>query len=481
MPPSITIVIPALNEAELLPRCLASIMPSARAIGARVLVIDNNSTDATAAIARQAGAEVIPEPQPGVVYALQRGLSAATTEIVAFTDADTVVETGWIAAIQESFRSADVVAVTGPILFERMGFLSLSRWLYRHLLFGCNMAIRRVAGLAAGGFNDQFNLACDVALGWELKRRGRIIYDARVRVTTSSRRFQARPLSTATSYLLNHFWMVMFHRPLFWHFTPIRRSKAELDRQATRRLWLVGSTLFLATLLYLSLWPTSSVFGSIDVRGHTKAKIIALTFDDGPNGAATRSIVDILKAKNVPATFFEVGRSVAADPATTKYVAERGFTIGNHSWDHSFDLPFDSPKNIHQELVKTNDLIKSLTGQQPIYFRPPHGFRSPQLLYEAGQQHLTIVDWSVDPQDYLTGNSQTIINRVTSHVRPGRIILMHDGLQDGPRVAQLKNRRGTITALPIMIDRLRNKGYKFVTLDQLLPPETDSSTKSDFF
>lgn len=84
-----------------------------------------------------------------------------------------------------------------------------------------------------------------------------------------------------------------------------------------------------------------------------------------------------------------------------------------------------------------------------------------------------ILNWSVDPQDYMTGNAQALIDRVTRRVRRGSIILMHDGLQDGPRVKQLKNRRGTITALPIMIDRLRNRGYTFVTLDQLFPRETE--------
>lgn len=474
MPLSITVVIPAYNEAELLPRCLAAVMPQARALGARVLVIDNNSTDQTTSLAKAAGAEVIHESRQGVVYAMQHGLQEATTDIVAFTDADTVVASGWLDAIKQSFQTPDVVAVTGPIRFERQRLLTWSRILYRRMLFGSNMAIRRSAGLAVGGFDRRYNLASDVAFGWAIKKHGRIVYQPRMSVTTSSRRFQAHPLRTPANYLANHLWMVLFHRPLLWHFSPIRRPKKELDRQATRRIWLAGSAMFIAALLYLSLWPSSSVFGQIDTHGHTRARVVALTFDDGPNGAATRAIVDTLVAKQVPATFFEVGRSVAADPNTSKYVADHAFTIGNHSWDHSFNLPYDSPKHIRRELVQTNGQILAATGLRPQYFRPPHGFRSPQLLFEAKRQHLEIIDWNVDPQDYMTQDVQTIINRVMRHIHPGSIVLLHDGLQDGFRVKQLIGRHGTITALPIMIDQLRQQGYTFVSLRQLLPPETET-------
>lgn len=471
MSPTVSIVIPAFNEEELLPRCLVALMPQARMIGAEVIVIDNNSTDRTATIARQAGAKVIHESQAGYVYAMQRGLREATGEIVAFTDADSVVAEDWLQTIITTFANeSQTVAITGHVRFEGLRVISSLRWFYRHLILGSNMAVRRRVGLAAGGFNDQYNLASDIAFGWALAKHGTIRYIPQLRISTSGRRFQAQPVKQATRYLLNHLWMMLFHRPLFWHFTSIRHTADELAKQTRRRTWGLGTTMFFLILAYLSAWPTSTALGQISVHARTKAKIIALTFDDGPNGQATRSIVDILVDKKVPATFFEVGRSVAADPNTAKYVSDHGFTIGNHSWDHSFRLPFMSDSRIERELADTSTEIIRVTGQRPTMFRPPHGLRSPQLLYETDRLGLRVIDWSIDPQDYLTGNSDLIWERVTRHAKPGRIILLHDGLQDGPRTVALHDRQATITALPRIIDTLQSDGYSFVSLDELLGP-----------
>jgi len=198
-----------------------------------------------------------------------------------------------------------------------------------------------------------------------------------------------------------------------------------------------------------------------------------LTFDDGPNGQATRQIVDILKSKNVPATFFEVGRSIAADPSTSAYVSNAGFPIENHSWDHSFSLPVMSPSHIRRELTQTSEEIRVVAHQQPTMFRPPHGLRSPQLLYEVEQQHLRVVNWNLDPEDYNTGDPATIINRVVNHVHHGSIILLHDGLQDGIHAVELHDRAGDIAALPELIDQVRAKGYTFVSLTKVLDLEPD--------
>ena len=451
-------------------------MPQARQYQATVLVIDNNSTDRTAEMAIKAGAQVINETRQGVVYALQRGLREAKTELVAFTDADTVVDQHWLATIIAALAPADVVAVTGPVRFARLRILSWTRWFYRHQLLGSNMAIRRAAGLAAGGFDERYNLASDIAFGWALKNRGRIVYVPPMSVTTSSRRFQAQPIRHVTRYILNHVWMLLFHEPLFWQFTNIRKSTAELDRQANRRFWIWSSALFILILAYLSWWPSSSVFGTISVRGRTHQRLVAMTFDDGPNGAATRQIADILVAKKVPATFFFIGRNVSADPATARYVAGRGFTLGNHGWDTSYELAYDLPKTIAGELAKTNATILAAAGQAPIYFRPPHGLRSPQLLLAARRQHLRPVDWSIDGRDAMTVNYQKIVNQVVAHARPGSIIMLRDGVPRPSASQNIKSRQPTITALPVIIDYLRQRGYTFVSLGQLLPPETPEPT-----
>ena len=464
----ITVIIPAFNEEELLPRCLAALVPQAAAHNATVLVVDNNSTDRTAEIAKAAGVCVIHEPKQGVVFALQRGFQEATTELVAFSDADTIIGPHWLATIEKTLVTPGTVAVTGPVRFERMRFLSSIRWFYRHQLLGSNMALRRADGVAVGGFNINYNLASDIAFGWALKERGRVAYAKDMSVTTSSRRFQAQPFQQASRFVLNHIWMLLFHEPLFWHFSNIRRSAIELNRQATVRFWLWTIAFVLIVIGYLSWWPSSSALGTITVRGNTKNHEIALTFDDGPNGEATRTIVDTLTQKHVPATFFVIGQNVKADPATTKYIADHGFVIGNHSWDTSYDLAYDTPNAIASFITQTSDAITSATGQTVTYFRPPHGIRSPQLVYEAKKQSLRIVDWTVDGHDAISISSSTIINRVVSHARSGSILMLRDGTPGATTTADVKSRQATIQALPTIIDQLRQRGYTFVPLSVLL-------------
>ena len=465
----ISIIIPAYNEAVLLPAALAAVMPQAVALEAEVIVIDNASSDNTSLVAAQAGAKVVHEPTRGYVHALQRGLHEATGDVVVITDADSRVQPGWLQTIYDTLLDPTIVSVTGPVRFQRMRWLTWWRAASPATLVGSNMAVRRTAALSIGGFDTRFNLAADVDFSYRLRGHGRMVYRRGMAVSTSARRFQASPLREGGRYVLNYLWMALFDRPLFWHFAPIRQDAAELARQERRHTALTVLLSMIIFLAYLFLWPYSSDFGQDVVRGQTKQKLVALTFDDGPNGQATRSIVNILSVQKVPATFFEVGRSVAADPATARYVANHGFTIGNHSWDHAISLPYFTPRHIRAELTQTSAAIVNATGQQPIYFRPPHGLRSPQLLYEASRLHLKVIDWSVDPQDYLHNNANIILRDVLSDVRPGSIVLLHDGLQDGPRAKTLLNRQALIAALPNIIIDLRQRGYTFVSLQKILP------------
>lgn len=203
-------------------------------------------------------------------------------------------------------------------------------------------------------------------------------------------------------------------------------------------------------------------------------QLITLTFDDGPNGLATRQIVDILVAKKVPATFFQVGRSVAADPATAKYVVDHGFAIGHHSWTHSYWLPFKRPMSLAKEFTMTTQAIQAASGADLQYFRPPHGWCSPGLLWTMARFNLQVMGWSIDPRDYFTGDAQKIIHRTLHQAADGGIVLLHDGLQDGPMKHRLAGRQGTIKALPTIIDGLRQKGFTLVSLEELLAKRPQS-------
>lgn len=468
MHPRLSIVIPAYNEEELLPACLFAIRRQVMHTETEIIVVDNGSTDGTAMVAGSFGVRVITEPQRGSVFAFRCGFGNARGEIIAMTDADTIPDTGWVASILRTFRDPKVIASTGPIRFDGARALTFLRRLLRHELWGANMAVRKSAYQAVGGFHPSINLNADVELGKKLKKLGTLIYCENQAVSTSGRRFQARPFREGFRYAANSLWLFMFHKPLFWHFPAIRYSDRQLYRFKRRRQFGLASVGLIIVTLYTFLSPTSTVFGQVVVRGGNDTKLVALTFDDGPNGKATRTIVDILTKENVPATFFELGDRIAADPVTAAYVADHHLVIENHSWSHSFRLPVDGPGSIKRELKKTSQAIVTATGVAPTLFRPPHGWRSPIMMYEAHKAGLRMIDWSVDSMDYLTNNPAVIISRVLRHVHAGSIVLLHDGVQDGPKAKTLQARTATIAALPTIISALRAQGYRFVTVPEML-------------
>ncbi|ALJ90917.1 glycosyltransferase family 2 protein [Thermus aquaticus] len=200
MKPRVSVVVPARNEEEFIGACLESILKQ-NPPPHEIIVVDNASTDRTGEIARSMGAKVIYQSKIGLHIARQTGLEAATGDVVAATDADCVVEPGWIAAIQDAFVDPEVVEVYGPIEF--MDGPLLDRWLSRygfpiflrimHLLgqpnaSGGNHAVRRQIALEVGGYDVPYGE--DLRLMLKLKERGKILYLPQARVKTSSRRLK---------------------------------------------------------------------------------------------------------------------------------------------------------------------------------------------------------------------------------------------------------------------------------------------------
>jgi len=474
----ISVVIPAYNEEDLLPDCLAALRTQAQRSEAEIIVVDNDSSDRTAAIALKLGARVVTEKRRGYVFALECGIRAARNPLIAATDADSMVGPDWLARIQTALAEPGVAGVTGPVHYEGLPLIHWLRGFLPHDLWGANMAFRKADLEAIGGVDCRVNMGADLALSARLRRRGRIAYDKRLCVRTSDRRFSAQPLRQSLYHTLNYTSLKLLRRPLFWHFTAIRDSEVVLRQRMRKRLIGAGVTASVLTVLYLCAWPSAPVFGKIVVRPDVDSKLVALTFDDGPNGEATRTIVDILAQHGVPATFFEVGRSVEMDSATVRYVADHGFAIGNHSWDHGYRLPLRSISRIEHEMAMTEDAITHVTGNRPVYFRPPHGWRSTQVFFAARRLNLRIVNWSLDAVDYLSNDPDRIARNVLHGVRPGSIILLHDGLQDGPLAAEYRDRRGTILALPRIIETLQRQGYTLVTIDELLAAADRANTDS---
>lgn len=187
-----------------------------------------------------------------------------------------------------------------------------------------------------------------------------------------------------------------------------------------------------------------------------------MTFDDGPYPPYTERILAILKEKKVPATFFLVGENAREHPELVREEMAQGNLLGTHTYDHKDLLRLSGPA-VRKELSKGVKIVEDITGKRPTFVRPPHGFKDFSVMKQIEKLHLQAVNWSVLPKDWTRPGVDVIVQRVVEGVKPGSIVLLHDG--DSP--AKTASRQQTVEALPIIIDKLREKGYTFVTVDKL--------------
>ncbi len=193
-------------------------------------------------------------------------------------------------------------------------------------------------------------------------------------------------------------------------------------------------------------------------HGPKQEKKVALTFDDGPDPVYTPKILDILRKKKVPGTFFVVGREVKAYPEITVQIAAEGHVLANHTWNHAY-LPDLKKKEVKEELVRTAQVVEKLTGREMELMRPPYGAVAGQEK-EVAHNGYRMINWDVDSLDWKGRRTPAqILQTVKSQVQPGSIILLHSG--GG-------NRSATVKTLPLLIDQLQAKGYSFVTVDELI-------------
>ncbi|MER6943905.1 polysaccharide deacetylase family protein [Nonomuraea sp. NPDC000554] len=184
-----------------------------------------------------------------------------------------------------------------------------------------------------------------------------------------------------------------------------------------------------------------------------RAKCVALTFDDGP-GPNTGRLLDELRAGAARATFFVVGSGAAAQPDLLRRMAAEGHLVGNHSWNHR-DLSKAATSKITDSLRRTQDTVRTSTGQAPTLLRPPYGAIGSGLTDIAKQLGLALVTWDVDTGDQQARSAKEIADRAVEGAHPGAVILMHDV------------RRAAVDAVPEIIERLRGKGYTFVTVPDI--------------
>lgn len=204
---------------------------------------------------------------------------------------------------------------------------------------------------------------------------------------------------------------------------------------------------------------------SSSARTSSQTKEVALTFDDGPYGTSTQQVLDILQKKKVPATFFLIGKNVEEYPMLAKEIVADDETIGNHTYDHPKYLTEMSQEQVNQELSKTDMAIASSTGIHTKLFRPPYGNITKKLRKELKKKGYRIVMWNVDPRDWddASSTSDKIIQDVLDNLKTHMVIIFHDG-----RDTQINYPRDNlITALPVIIDDLKERGYTFVTVDKM--------------
>ena len=197
-------------------------------------------------------------------------------------------------------------------------------------------------------------------------------------------------------------------------------------------------------------------------KGNDDKKVIALTFDDGPDKDYTTKILDILKKNNVKATFFVVGENVQWNRDIIKRQYDEGHEIGNHTFTH-INVSKNGYNDIYKEISNTQQLIKDIIGIEPKLFRPPYRAISKPMCNIVKEKNMNIVLWSdLDSRDWSNPGTYYIVDTITSKVQNGTIILLHD-------YNKLRSKKSqTIQALEIVIPKLKEMGYKFVTVSELI-------------
>ncbi|MEV2271572.1 polysaccharide deacetylase family protein [Nonomuraea africana] len=179
-------------------------------------------------------------------------------------------------------------------------------------------------------------------------------------------------------------------------------------------------------------------------------KVVYLTFDDGPS-AHTPRVLEILREHGVRATFFQLGANIRENRALTRKVFEQGHSVQNHTWSHP-DVRRLSWPAFRRQVLDTDAEIRRQTGYTPQCLRPPYGAVDKRARKRAAALGKQVRLWTVDPRDWGRPGSKAIAKRVLAHVRPGGIVLLHDGGGD---------RRQTVAALPKIIKTLKARGYSF--------------------
>jgi peptidoglycan/xylan/chitin deacetylase (PgdA/CDA1 family) len=217
------------------------------------------------------------------------------------------------------------------------------------------------------------------------------------------------------------------------------------------------------------LWPRSRWFGPNLARlpaGATERRELVLTIDDGPDPDVTPAVLDALDAAGAKATFFCIADRVAAHPALAREIVRRGHDIQNHTASHRHHFSLLGPRGYADELGRAQDIIESVTGQQPRYFRAPAGFRNPFIAPVLARLGLTLVSWTRRGFDTREADAGRVLDRLSRGLAAGDILLLHDGHARRTAAGQPV----ILDVLPPLLERCRAAGLSAVRLSDAVAP-----------
>ncbi len=218
-----------------------------------------------------------------------------------------------------------------------------------------------------------------------------------------------------------------------------------------------------SALGYQTMSPTGQWYGRTFAKGIHGSKQLALTYDDGPNDPYTYKLLEVLEKYSIHATFFMIGEFVRQRPEIARAVAQAGHVIGNHTFEHP-RLIFASEAQTRKQLVDCRNALNDAIGEHSNLFRPPFGGRRPATLRIARHLELETVMWNVPSYDWKARSAAVIEEKVARQIRGGDVILLHDGQHR----AFGADRGQTVIATGNLIRRLKESGYEFVTVPEMM-------------
>jgi peptidoglycan-N-acetylglucosamine deacetylase len=226
----------------------------------------------------------------------------------------------------------------------------------------------------------------------------------------------------------------------------------------------IGVGLLAGGVAHAAMWPGSQVFGRTLIAPRKPGEI-ALTFDDGPNPAWTPRLLELLDRHAVKATFFLVGKYASKESVLTRFIANSGHTIGNHTWSHP-NLAWTAPRKVREELRNTSDTIEQIIGKPVRHFRPPFGARRPDVLRTARELGMEPVLWNAMASDWSSTSAEKIAALLGAFVEglAKRGVAANIVLHDGGHLEPAANRGPSVKAAELLLERYAAT-RKFVTVD----------------